>query len=102
VRSERRHARLHGALASDERSPGMGSAPEAADQTLAIAEEVEAAFRAIAGFPEARRTAMILHWRNGLSVAEIAEVMDVTQNAVYLHLKRGLRALKALLPDRRE
>jgi DNA-directed RNA polymerase specialized sigma24 family protein len=76
----------------------MSTPPVPVEHALDVAAQIDAAFRTIAQFPEARRTAMTLYWRNDLSVAEIAEVMEISQNAVYLHLNRGLHALKHLLP----
>lgn len=100
LRDTRRHDRVHGALMTDEEQPGMSAPPVPVDQSLDIADQIDVVFRTIEQFPEARRTAMILHWRNDLSVPEIAEVMGITQNSVYLHLNRGLRTLRQLLSPR--
>jgi len=102
LRNARRHERFHRTMRGDDGLPGMSAPPVPADRSLMLADEVEAIFRTIAQFPETRRTVMLLHWRNGLSVAEIVDVMGITQNAVYLHLKRGMQALKQLLPRQPE
>jgi RNA polymerase sigma-70 factor (ECF subfamily) len=96
------HARIHDMLITDEGVPGTSAAPLPVEQALDIAEQIEAAFRTIAQFPEARRIAMTLHWRNGLTAPEIATVMGITENAVYLHLSRGLRLLKQHYPRNAE
>lgn len=102
LRDARRHEQFHRAMVTEEGLPGMSMPPVAMDRSLALADEIETIFRTIGQFPETQRTVMLLHWRNELSVAEIAGVMEMTPNAVYLHLKRGLRALKQRLPRRSE
>jgi len=99
LRDTRRRDHIHDALLADGGIPGVAALPMPIDQSLDIADQIEAVFRIIAQFPAARRMVMTLHWRNELSVLEIAEVMGITQNAVYHHLKRGLRTLKELLPE---
>lgn len=99
LRNTRRHDDIHEALVAGDENPGMSAPPVPMDRSLDVAEQVDTVFRTIAQFPDARRTAMILHWRNDLSIPEIADIMGITQNAVYLHLNRGLRTLKHLLAD---
>lgn len=49
---------------------------------------------AIEAMPPLRREAMRLRWIDGLSHAEVAAVMGISINAVYLHLSAALRDLK--------
>jgi len=101
LRRAQLHTRIHGSLTHDQGVPGMASPPVPLAHALDVAEQVNAVFQTIAQFGEARRTAMMLYWANELSVPEIADIMGITQNAVYHHLKRGLSALKQHMPDRR-
>lgn len=98
VRNTRRHDRTHDAIMATDERPGMSVPPIPVDRALDLAEQVDAAFQAIALLPPARRTAMTLCWQAGLSTAEIAEIMGIGKNAVEQHLSRGLKTLRALLP----
>jgi RNA polymerase sigma-70 factor (ECF subfamily) len=97
IRRVQIHARIHDTFVMEVGIPGMSAHPTSVESAFDITEQVDRIFRAIDQFPEARRTVMILYWRNDFSVFEIAQVMGITQNAVYLHLNRGLRTLKQLL-----
>ena len=53
--------------------------------------------RAIAVLPERCRLVVHLRWREQMSHAEIAQVMEISVKGVEIQLTRGLRALRALL-----
>jgi RNA polymerase sigma-70 factor (ECF subfamily) len=48
--------------------------------------------------PESQRVAVVLRHVSGLSLAEIAEVLDCPQGTVKSHISRGLTCLRALVP----
>ena len=99
LRDRRRHDRAHRVIAFTDEIPGMAAPALPADRALDRAEQINVVLQALARLPEARRTAMTLRWRHGFSIAEIAEVMGIHQDAAKQHLSRGLRTLKELLPD---
>lgn len=53
--------------------------------------------RAMAQLPEAQREVIELHWFEGLSFAEVAEVVGASRSAVKVRAHRGYEALRALL-----
>jgi RNA polymerase sigma-70 factor, ECF subfamily len=53
--------------------------------------------RAIAALPERCRLVVHLRWREQMSHAEIAQVMEISVKGVEIQLTRGLRALRAAL-----
>lgn len=102
LRNLRRHARAHETMAADQETPGMSVSPIPVDRSLDLADQIDTVLRTLARLPAARRTAMILRWQGELSVAEIARTMDISPNAVKLHLSRGLNTLKQLLQGQTE
>jgi RNA polymerase sigma-70 factor, ECF subfamily len=52
---------------------------------------------ALAGLPQSQREALVLHYWQGCSLAEIAAQLDRTTDAVAGLLKRGLKQLRAQL-----
>jgi RNA polymerase sigma-70 factor (ECF subfamily) len=81
-------------LARDRRPtlPQMAEADEAWNQVR----------RAISSLPLAQRVVVVLHYLNDLSVAEIAEILDVPEGTVKSRLHYGRRALKASLGLRKD
>lgn len=79
------------------RAPGF--APAAAPTGLAPDARVELA-GAVAALPEVQRTALVLHFYHGLSVAEIAAVVGVPAGTVKSRMSRGKERLRALLAPR--
>jgi len=55
--------------------------------------------RAIAALPESRRRVLLLRWTDGLSYAEIAQVVGSSVKAVENQLNRTLKQLRTLLGD---
>jgi len=53
--------------------------------------------RALAELPEGQRTVISLHWFDGLSFPEVAEVVGVNLSAVKVRAHRGYKALKSNL-----
>ena len=63
----------------------------------ARADEVRAALEAVRQLPEERRQVVLLRFVDGLSSAEIAEVMGRSRGAVRVLLHRALREVEASL-----
>jgi RNA polymerase sigma-70 factor (ECF subfamily) len=85
-------------LARRERfGPGVSSAPPAPDRTILDEEMKRTVWRAIDGLPERQRTALTLHRFEGLSAAEVGEVMGLSTGAVESLLHRAKRALLVAL-----
>ena len=76
--------------------PGLEGPDRAARQPLPV-EERSALFDALQGLPAMqRRTVLLRHWL-GLSVAETAHELAISEGTVKSHSSRGLAALQALL-----
>jgi RNA polymerase sigma-70 factor (family 1) len=65
------------------------NAPNAPDTGVEAREMVAVVRRLIAAMPPLRRDVVMLRWRHGLSVSEIAESLGITPNAVSIHLSRA-------------
>jgi RNA polymerase sigma-70 factor (ECF subfamily) len=93
-RVERRWRETEGAALRDEPSTPFAAPDDALD-----AEQVRAAVRrAIDGLSPQRRQVLLLRWEQGLSYAEIAEVVGSSVVAVERQLSRTLKALRLALP----
>jgi RNA polymerase sigma-70 factor (ECF subfamily) len=55
---------------------------------------------ALQHLPEQQRTAVALHYVEGLKVREVAQAMNVTDGTVNRHLHRAREALRPVLEDR--
>jgi RNA polymerase sigma-70 factor (ECF subfamily) len=64
---------------------------------IALADELHALRHAIAEMPDDRRQVIVLRFVDGLSTAEVAEVLDRSPGAVRVLLHRALRDLAARL-----
>jgi RNA polymerase sigma-70 factor (ECF subfamily) len=64
---------------------------------VALAHELHAVRHAIAEMPDDRRQVIVLRFVDGLSTAEVAEVLDRSPGAVRVLLHRALRDLAARL-----
>jgi RNA polymerase sigma-70 factor (ECF subfamily) len=85
----------------DDISEPLDDAPSAV-QVLQDAGRAEALAQALAALPERQREAVVLRHIEGLSNPEIAEILEITTEAVESLTARGKRALTALLAGRRE
>ncbi|MBK1635869.1 RNA polymerase sigma factor [Rhodovulum adriaticum] len=89
------------------RSQGLDSVPEPEDDTpgaearLLTEARARALQEALDGLPERQRQAVILRHLEGLANPEIAEIMEISTEAVESLTARGKRALKAGLTARR-
>jgi RNA polymerase sigma-70 factor (ECF subfamily) len=82
--------RLEAWLAAEQSSPSQRA--ERNEQLLRLAE-------ALTTLPEAQREAVVLHYWQGQSLAEIGTRLDRTPAAVAGLLHRGLKQLRGLLQD---
>ena len=69
---------------------------EPADRLIA-AEQSDALWQAVYALPMAERTAVVLYYREGLSVKDIAAVMGVAPGTVKTHLFRARSQIQANL-----
>jgi RNA polymerase sigma-70 factor (ECF subfamily) len=90
------------------RSVGIDEIPEPEDDAVGPAEALQEKARfdalqaALDALPERQRQAVILRHIEGLGNPEIAEIMDITVEAVESLTARGKRALAAGLAGRKE
>jgi RNA polymerase sigma-70 factor (ECF subfamily) len=72
---------------------------DAVDQQLIRAEERAAIERALAELPERRRAICTLRWTSGLSYAEIAQRLGISEKTVETQLNRAVRELRQRLHE---
>lgn len=60
-------------------------------------ESTEALWAEVRGLPRRQRQAFVLHYVDGLSIAEIAEILDVAASTVKTHLQRGRQSVLGAL-----
>jgi RNA polymerase sigma-70 factor (ECF subfamily) len=77
--------------------PMEGAAPAGFDEELIRMERAEAVRRAMAALPESQRETLYLFEFEGLSLAEVAVVLEIEPNAVKARLFRARDRLKRLL-----
>jgi RNA polymerase sigma-70 factor (sigma-E family) len=79
------------------REQPRAESPDLAAPTPLPVEERSALFEALQGLPSMqRKTVLLRHWL-GLSVAETAAELDISEGTVKSHSSRGLAALQAVL-----
>ena len=61
--------------------------------------ELDELHHLLAGLPRQQRAAIALHYVDGLSVAEIAETLRISDGAVKFHLHRGRERLRAVIEE---
>ena len=77
-----------------------GSQPQAPDATLAREQLRVMIERAVAGLPDIFRSVFVLREVEGLSVEEVADVLDIPPATVKTRMMRARRKLQeALAPD---
>lgn len=60
-------------------------------------EKRRAVRRAISALPEKRRAVLTLRWQHQMEIGEIAQVLDISENAVRMHLSKGIRTIRNLM-----
>jgi RNA polymerase sigma-70 factor (ECF subfamily) len=76
--------------AGDMSNGKSGKAVEQVDNRVAVMSLMDK-------LPEGHRTALVLHFLEGLTVEEMAEALDSTPNACYMKVYRATRAFAELL-----
>jgi len=80
--------------------PGVSSPPPAPDRALQDTELSAIVWQAIDGLPDRQRTAVTLHRFEGLSAAEVGEVMGLSTGAVESLCVRGEQFVSLIDLDR--
>ncbi|MES2707662.1 MAG: sigma-70 family RNA polymerase sigma factor [Verrucomicrobiota bacterium] len=98
IQGEKSHLPLH------EPAPGLPAVcgSPAPDRAAAEAEEEALVWSSLAALPETLRTPLVLYYREGQSVAAVAEALDLSEDAVKQRLSRGRQALRAAVETRIE
>jgi RNA polymerase sigma-70 factor (ECF subfamily) len=94
---ERVVQRSHGIVIRQEHVPGMSQPLIAADERLQAEELTDAVRHAIDQLPERCRQAYVLHRQQGMSYAEVAEVMGISVRTVETQLSRAAKSLRQAL-----
>lgn len=87
----------HAGTQDDADVVAMGAAPPDVHEALEAGDLDAAVSRAIAALPERRRLAMTLRWKHGLSSADIARALGMTDASVRVLLTRARTDLASLL-----
>lgn len=74
----------------DERTPGI-------EEAYVRSEESRAVLEAVAALPQNYRAAVFLHYYEGCSIGQIAQLTDQSEAAVAAHLSRGRSKLRGML-----
>jgi RNA polymerase sigma-70 factor (ECF subfamily) len=77
--------------------PGYGRAPDATDAAVLAAELEQGVREGVARLPERLRAAVHLRWRAGMSYAEIAAALGLSQKGVDQRLRRAFKILRSHL-----
>lgn len=99
---ELRRRRRHPAVSLEAMAEGgaaLAAAGRPADEETAVREIGVRVARAVALLPEDQRTALVLQEYEGLSQAEIADVMDCSPKSVEARLYRARQFLRTRLHD---
>jgi RNA polymerase sigma factor (sigma-70 family) len=97
--TKRREQRRGGAVASlDSVAEQVGPDADPAGQAV-TQEEASLLWRSLAGLSDAYREPMVLFYRQGRSVAEVAQALDLSEDAVKQRLSRGRSMLRDELVD---
>jgi RNA polymerase sigma-70 factor (ECF subfamily) len=75
----------------------LTSETEATDYSTLIHEMQDALETVVTTMPEARATAARLRWIDGLTIAEIADVMGISVHAAQKHISRAKAAVAAVV-----
>jgi RNA polymerase sigma-70 factor (ECF subfamily) len=70
-----------------------------AEQTYETPEPATELVAAFARLSPRQRASVILHFRDGYTLAEVAEIIGSTRSAVGVHLNRARKRLRDLLGD---
>lgn len=93
----RDHHRYRGRRPEDPTEPALQHAHPGTTPSPEAPLLDEPVRRALAQLPEAQREVIILHWFEGLSFAEIADIAGAGRSAVKVRAHRGYKRLRELL-----
>lgn len=71
--------------------------PTEPDERAVHDDEVDKVLVALRRLPDRQRACLVLHYYEELSIAEVAETLDISTNSVKTHCRRGLAALESRL-----
>lgn len=91
--------RLDGRNTEPAEEKEMAGAPSTPDQEAMAGEVRRRLGTALDGLPKNQRTAFLLRNHQGLSIPEIAKVMETTEGTVRVHLHRAVAALRQSLTE---
>ncbi|MFZ9042099.1 MAG: RNA polymerase sigma factor [Ilumatobacteraceae bacterium] len=83
-----------GLLSLRHRLPSNDLDPGGVDETVVVDDERRRVVEAVRRLPRRQRDCVALRYLMDLSVAEIAQTLDLSENSVKTHLKRGLARLR--------
>lgn len=83
-----------GLLSLRHRMPANDLDPAGVDETIATNDEHRRLIEEVRALPRRQRDCVALRYLMELSVAEIATTLEVSENSVKTHLKRGLARLR--------
>lgn len=79
--------------------PGLALSSSPPDVQMEHAEQQRIVWRAVRAMREPMRTVAVLRWSHGLSFADIADVVGISENVARVNASRALSVLRATLPD---
>lgn len=92
-RSRGKHQTYSLAEAQDVANGKSGQAVEKVENRVSVLALME-------DLPESHRTALVLHFLEGLSVDEMAEVLGTSRSACYMRVYRATKALAGMLEEK--
>jgi RNA polymerase sigma-70 factor (ECF subfamily) len=88
----RRSARVRREVVTDAEPSATATGPA---EAMSAREDRELVHAALAELELVRRAVFVMHELDGMTIPEIAEVIDAPQNTLYSHLRRARRELAA-------
>lgn len=85
-----------GLLSLRHKMPSNDLDPAGVDETVAANDQYRHLIEGVRALPRRQRDCVALRYLTELSVAEIAATLEVSENSVKTHLKRGLARLRAV------
>jgi len=75
--------------------------PEQPDVVAARSADIRHMLRSLETLPAKQRAALVLRYGQDMSIAEVAELLDIGEGTVKTHLVRGLRRLRRVMENKR-
>lgn len=75
--------------------------PEQPDVIAARSADIRHMLRSLETLPAKQRAALVLRYGQDMSIAEVAELLDIGEGTVKTHLVRGLRRLRQIMENQR-